>query len=195
VQPEVPEGPLQIRYVRLADAVLWDRNPKKHDMGGIITSIRLHGFRDAPIYDATLGAIVAGNGRTTALAQMREGGEGAPHGVVVDRNEEWWLPMQFGIDARSREQAEAFGLDHNLLTATGGDLGFTELVGLFDHDRLVEVLQSSVEANVQVVSLDPDDLEALLRPPVPSEGHELGREVSAGITMVTCPERGHRFAK
>lgn len=179
-----PAGPLQIRYVRLRDAVLWDRNPKRHDMGGIIQSIRLHGFRDAPIYDATLGAIVAGNGRTTALHQMFEAGRQPedenwpPEGVVADSAGDWWMPMQFGIDAASREQAAAFGLDHNLLTATGGDLGFQELVSLFDHDRLVEVLQASAVAGVTVVSLDPDDLDALLHPPVPQPGTAAEREAA-----------------
>lgn len=190
-----PAGPLQIRYVRLADAVLWDRNPKRHDMGGIILSIRQHGFRDAPIYDATLGAVVAGNGRTTALAQMRNDGEEPPQGVVVDGDGEWWMPMQFGLDAGSREQAEAFGLDHNLLTATGGDLGLHELAGLFDHDRLVEVLQASTVAGVQVVSFDPDDLDALLKPPPLPEPKVVGRDAADGVAMCTCPQCGHRFPK
>jgi hypothetical protein len=187
-------GPLVIRYVRLADAVLWDRNPKRHDMGGIIVSIREHGFRDAPIFDATLGAVVAGNGRTTALMQMFRDDEPPPHGVVV-RDGEWWMPMQFGLDASSREQAEAFGLDHNLLTATGGDLGLPELVGLFDHDRLIEVLQASVVAGVQVVSLDQDDLESLLNPPPIPPSKSIGRDAASGVQMVTCPECGHAFPK
>jgi hypothetical protein len=196
-----PSGPLQIRYVRLRDSVLWDRNPKKNDLGGIIESIRLHGFRDAPIFDGALGAIVAGNGRTTALHEMRQVGQQPedehwpPQGIVADAEGEWWMPMQFGIDAGSREQAEAFGLDHNLLTATGGDLGLPELAGLFDHDRLVAVLQASAEAGARVVTLDGDDLDALLRPPLPPEGREVGRDAADGVAMCTCPECGHRFAR
>lgn len=187
-----PAGPLQIRYVRLSAAVLWDRNPKRHDLGGIIESIRQHGFRDAPIYDATLGAIVAGNGRTTALEEMRRSLDRPPEGVVMDEAGEWWMPMQFGLDAASVEQAEAFGLDHNLLTATGGDLGLPELSGLFDHDRLIEVLQASSAAGVRIVSFDPDDVQAILQPPPVPQAASAGSR-SSGASQICCPECGHQF--
>jgi hypothetical protein len=204
--PAQPTGPLEIRYVRLADAALWDRNAKRHDIGGLIGSIRLHGFRDAPIFDRTLGAIVAGNGRATALQEMRARGRqpGAapqgddanwpPHGVVEDRDGQWWVPMQFGIDAATREQAEAFGLDHNLLTATAGDLGFSELVRMFDHEKLLEVAQSAMLSGAQVVSFDMDDLRALAQfgtePPAPASGSGSG---SRELKIYTCPECGRQF--
>lgn len=195
-------GPLSIRYVRLSDAVLWDRNPKLHDMGGLITSIRVHGFRDAPIFDAALGAIVAGNGRTTALQQMRAQGRQQedvhwpPLAVIEDAEGEWLVPMQVGIDAPTREQAEAFGMDHNLLTATGGDLGFVELARMFDREKLVEVAQATLAHGIPVVTFDPDDLAAILEfanpPPIaPSEGGGRARENDGGV--YTCPHCGSRF--
>lgn len=195
------EGPLRITYARLRDAVLWDANPKRHDMGGLVQSIRVHGFRDAPILDAALGAIVAGNGRTTALQEMRAAGRQPedehwpPLGVVVDPEDgEWWVPFQTGIDSPTAEQAESFGLDHNLLTATGGDLGFAELCRLHDHAKLAGVAQRLLAAGVGVITLDPDDLEAIVNPPPPAEVvGGAGGGAERGPRMLTCPHCGHAF--
>jgi hypothetical protein len=57
-----PSPSLEIRYVPIAEAVPWDRNPKRDDIGSLVQSIQRYGFRDAPIFDSTLGAIAAGNG-------------------------------------------------------------------------------------------------------------------------------------
>lgn len=196
-----PSGPLRIVYVRVSDAVMWDGNPKRHDMGGIVESIRQHGFRDAPIYDHTLGAIVAGNGRTTALQLLQEEGPaperdltGWPPVGVVDREGEWWMPMQVGIDAPSVERAESFGVTHNVLTATGGDLGLPELAGLFHADRLEPIMQRARVAGVEVVSFDPEDVLALLHPPPPAQ-RDHGGDAAAGAKTVTCPHCGHTFPK
>jgi len=57
-------GELRIEYLPLSKIRRFDKNPKKHDVGALVTSIRRYGFRDAPIFDATLGALVAGHGRS-----------------------------------------------------------------------------------------------------------------------------------
>lgn len=108
-------GVLSIRYIPLAQAKPWDRNPKAHDLSLLIRSIQEHGFRDAPIFDETLGAIVAGNGRIEALTRMHDTGLEAPLGVRVTKKGEWEVPIQFGISSDSVAQAEAFGVDHNNL--------------------------------------------------------------------------------
>ena len=62
---------LSIIYVRLSQARKWEKNPKRHDFDKLIASLRRYGFRDAPIYDETLGALVGGNGRLEALERMQ----------------------------------------------------------------------------------------------------------------------------
>jgi len=127
----MPENALEIRYVPLSKAVRWDRNAKRHDLAGIISSIRRYGFRDAPIFDSVLGAIVAGNGRLEALQIMRSSGEALPRGLRLE-GDEWLVPIQFGVDAATPGEAEAFGVDHNNLTAAGGGGGREALTDLWD---------------------------------------------------------------
>ena len=113
---------IRIEYVRLDEAVLWEDNPKLHDLGALIQSIEKHGFRDAPVYDSTLGATIAGNGRLTALHMMMQQGYELPRGIALDAGDGMWcVPIQFGIDAESLAQALAFAVDHNNLVVTGGD--------------------------------------------------------------------------
>jgi hypothetical protein len=193
-----PSGPLAIRYARLRDAALWDDNPKRHDVGGITQSIRAHGFRDAPIFDATLAAIVAGNGRATVLAMMREDGRQPddatwpPEGVVEDAEGEWWIPLQVGIDAPSAELAEAFGIDHNVLTLAGSNLEAGQIAGLFDADRLAAILGRS---RASVLGISQADIEKILNPPPPRDGKEFDEDAAQGVPMIACPACGHRMPK
>jgi hypothetical protein len=138
---------------------------------------------------------VAGNGRTTALYRMYREGEPAPAGVLVDAGSgEWLIPMQYGVNAGSREQAEAFGVGHNTLPLLGGDVGVAELLGLFEEERLVTVLGSSIGAGVRVAGLDGDDLDALLNPP-PPVFRKLDETAADGVPHVNCPNCGHSFPK
>jgi len=152
---------LKIQYVRLADAVLWDRNPKKHDWVSLMASIRKYGFRDAPIYDGTLGAIAAGNGRIQALQTMFQAGEPAPVGVGVDAVGAWYVPVQFGIDAASRQVAEAFAVDHNNLTMAGFSLA--EQARLWEADDYADLVQSLRADGELPVSVDGAEFDAWLQ--------------------------------
>ena len=193
-----PSGPLRIVYAKLSDAALWDDNPKRHDVGGIMASIRQHGFRDAPIYDHTLGAIVAGNGRASVLAEMQAQGRTErdeawpPAGVVEDATGEWWLPLQVGIDAPTREEAEAFGVDHNVLTLGGSGLEFAQVAGLFDRERLEEVLSRS---RSHVAGIAQADVERMLNPPPPPGGRQFDEAAADGLPTLTCPHCEHVFPR
>lgn len=154
---------LKIQYVPLGELQRWNRNPKQHDLGAIIASIERYGFRDAPIYDETLDAIVAGNGRVTALVAMKEEERPAPDGIVVRKKDgEWLVPVQFGINAESPEVAEAFGVDHNNLTVMGGETGFEDVVRLYDQNALAELLAGRADEFEMPVSFDHQDLDSLI---------------------------------
>jgi hypothetical protein len=159
--PPLTDERLEIRYVPLDTVVLWDKNAKRHDIAGISDSIRRHGFRDAPIFDASLGALVAGNGRTGILRQMQVNGEPPPRGVIVDKKGRWLVPVQFGIDADSASAAAAFAVDHNNLTATGGDLGLFEVAKMWDDDGYRAILADLEAAAALPVTVSGDDYKLL----------------------------------
>lgn len=159
---------LRIEYVPLSKVVHWDRNPKRHAVEQLAASIRRYGFRDAPIYDATLGALVAGNGRTRVLAIMRDAGGLPPRGIAVIAGGEWAVPVQMGIDAPSRRLAEAFAIDHNNLTLTGGDLTLYDVAGIWNPSYLDVLTDLRVNGDALPVTVDADDLDALLGPMLPA---------------------------
>jgi len=121
----------RVEWVRVQDAagLLWKDNPKRHDLGAIIESIKRYGFQERPKFDVNLpnvtggtGAIVAGNGRVEALAAMeRDKRYELPRGLAAGTEGAWCMPLLVGTDATSEEMAAAYGLDANNLTLAGGD--------------------------------------------------------------------------
>lgn len=182
---------LEIRYVPVASTRRWQSNPKKHSIGDLIQSIRRYGFKDAPKFEPTLnngeGGIVAGNGRMEALALMEAEGEEPPRGIALDDDGQWCVPVQFGVDARSRAEAEAFGVDSNNLTLSGGDLGIDAILGLWDESALTGILAGLGEEGELPITLDGDDLDALLEGP---------RRVPGGaVQPQTCPHCGREIRR
>lgn len=153
---------LRIQYLHLSEIARFDRNPKRHDVDALAQSIRRYGFRDAPIFDGTLGALVAGHGRLKALEAMQGENCEAPPGIKTADGGEWLVPIQLGIDAESAAEAQAFLLDHNALTVAGGDGGTDDMLRLYDQDALGELLGELREAGQMPVILNGDDLDALL---------------------------------
>jgi hypothetical protein len=152
---------LSILYVRVRDARRWDRNPKLHDMEAIKDSIRRYGFRDAPIWDDTLDALPAGNGRTHALYEMEAAGEEPPLGVLLEEGTGFWcMPLQVGINARSKLEAEAFGVDHNNLTTGGSGLTALEVSFLWSDDYPALLAELKGQGDLPV-SIDDDDMDAI----------------------------------
>lgn len=153
------EEKIGIRYMDIEEVARWERNPKRHDIGSIVASIRRYGFRDAPIYDEVMGCIIAGNGRSIALRGMKEGGEEAPRGVVV-KGGEWLMPVQIGVDAVDRVEGEAFGLDHNNIGLLGGDFTIKDIAKIWD-DGFIEIGKELVMSGVGAISFDGDDIDYL----------------------------------
>ncbi len=184
---------LDLRYIPLGQAKLWDLNPKVHDLDALQRSIELHGFGDPPKYDAALEALAYGNGRTEALGRMKEAGAKLPRGIVKLKGGEWALPVIFGVDAASREAAMSFALDHNHIGLMGGNLGFAELTALWDEAGLQAVLEQIPDASSLLASLDSSQVEALLKGPdfepvSADEQSQLDKKKT-----VECPECGHEF--
>jgi hypothetical protein len=188
------EERLELRYVPLAQAKLWDENPKLHDLEALVRSIETHGFGDPPKYDATLGALVYGNGRTEALERMCQEGQQPPRGIGVLEDGGWAIPVIFGVDARSRAAAVAFAIDHNNLTLLGGGLGVHDLLAIWDEEKLVKVLEETPDAGRLLASLEPEDVDTLLGGPDFDPASEDKQSRLDQKKKVICPECGHEFA-
>lgn len=155
-----------------ARQLLWNQNPKAHDIGVSVQSFQKYGFRDNPAFDRTLtniaggqGAIVYGNGRIEALGFMQAQGMEPPRGIKVHgETGEWYVPIEVGLDSANAFEAAAFGIDHNATTLAGGNLGLGAHAAIFDKDKLMQLLQdgNNHPAGKSVV-FDEDDLLALLR--------------------------------
>lgn len=184
---------LRIVYVPLSVAQRWDRNPKLHDMGGIIRSIERYGFKDAARLDKALdpknplGAISAGNGRITALMQMKMNRRPAPRGIKV-KDDEWYVPFQIGVEARNLDEAVAFALDHNNLTLMGGDFTAFDAARMWETEKYTELLALLATHDAMPVTVDGDDLDALIhgKERDVSEDGDAG-ENSKGNRVIVCP--------
>jgi len=141
---------IRLEYVPLSRAVEWDwvQNPKEHDLGGIITSIERYGFRDPPEFDASLRAFVQGNGRVQALYQMFQKDYGIPRYIGVTDGGDWAVPVVFGADAQSEAAARAYAIDANNLVLSGGDLGFGEIMALYDKEQMAAIAALATEPMV-----------------------------------------------
>ena len=103
------------------------------------------------------------------------------------------MPVIFGVDADSRAAAVAFAVDHNNLTLLGGNLGFTDVLRIWDEQGLQQVLAGVPDAGDLLTSLDADDVAALLdgpdfEPVAADDQSRLDEKKS-----VSCPECGHAF--
>jgi len=173
---------LEIRYVPLSTAVLWDNNPKKHDLGGIAAAITVYGFKDPAKWEPQLnggkGGLGHGNGRIRALFAMKAQGQPRPRGIVENEGGEWLVPIVFGVDAESQAAAEAYAIDHNNLTMAGGDFTLFQIAQMYD-DGLPDVLARLAAQEVVPVTMDGDDIDRLLAASQIME--ELGNlEIAAG---------------
>jgi hypothetical protein len=184
---------LELRYIPLSQAKRWDANPKRHDIAALVKSIESYGFGDPPKFDAKLGGLVYGNGRTEALEKMREAGKLAPRGIALLEGGEWAVPVIFGVDAESHAAAVAFAVDHNNLTLLGSDFKFTDLVRLWDEEGLQRVLSEVPDASDLLVSFSTEDVASLLSGPDFEPGSADEQSHLDKKKLATCPSCGHEF--
>jgi hypothetical protein len=163
---ELSDAPSLI-WIKVSEAynLLWERNPKLHKIGDLVTSIEKYGFQEAPKYDSTLNAIKSGNGRVEALFQMERGGHDLPRGLGrLKDTGEWVMPVMVGTDAESAALARQFAIDANNLMLSGGDFTALDMARLWDQKEYLSVLSELAEMEAGLpVSVDGDDLDALVR--------------------------------
>lgn len=188
---------LELRYIPLSQAKRWDANPKLHDLEALAHSIETHGFGDPPKFDAQLGGLVYGNGRTEALERLRREDKPPPRGIAVledgEHAGEWAVPVIFGVDAESKAAAVAFAIDHNNLTLLGAEADFTDLLTMWDEEALQRVVGETPDLADVLATFDVEDLSALVDGPDFAPGDE---DESARLderNSATCPECGHVF--
>lgn len=151
---------IRLEYVPLQTVVLWDKNPKKHDLSKIATSIERYGFKDPPKYDSTLGGLVEGNGRTQALRLIQSANKPIPKGIGTDVDGNWCIPVLFGDDFESTAVATAYAIDHNNLTLS--TLSAVEALKVWDADGYMALLDDLAEYDGFPVTVNRNDLSLLM---------------------------------
>ena len=188
---------LTLKYIPLSQVVLWDANPKKHDIGAIMQSIRKYGFQDPPKFSPVLndnaGGIVEGNGRSIALRNMKADGQPSPRGIVA-RDGEWLVPVLFGVDAESQAAAEAYAIDHNSLVMSGGDFDMFEIGKMWNEREYAEVLRSLAEQDTPPVSIDAVDIDSYLAASRLPAFREYDESIADGVRLCRCGRCGNEHA-
>jgi DNA modification methylase len=166
----------QVEYLDLGALIPAVRNPKAHAHDTLRASISRFGFTAPALLDERTGRLVAGHGRTQALAAMRAAGEHPPAGVQVGDGGAWLVPVVRGWASRSDAEADAYLVADNQLTIAGwwDEAALTELLtelaatdpdltGLlgFTEEQLAGML--AAEPTPEARHGDPDDA-----PPLPA---------------------------
>lgn len=180
---------LQLKYLPLEQVILWDENPKKHDVGGLMQSIKRYGFVDPPKFDPQLnggsGGIVYGNGRSECVKMIKQDTPNEPpRGVLVDDKGEWYLPVLFGLDAESEAVARALAIDHNNLTMAGGDFDLWDYAKMWNQESYAEVLRSLESSEVPPITMSQEDIASYLRIiNAGVEAKEYGEGIAEGVEL------------
>lgn len=195
IEIDQADEPRQV-WVRVQDAekLILKENPKRHDLGALISSISRYGFQEVAKYDGTVGGIKAGNGRIEALAVMERDGKGVPRGIAVEKDTgAWVMPLTVGVDARSRSEAFAYLTDSNNLVMSGGDLDGFDMARMWD-SNYVELLRGLDELPI---SVDSDMLEAIASsildnlPEAPDDFPGYDDDIE---TEYKCPKCGYEWS-
>lgn len=172
------EESLSLRWIAVSDIpnLLWEKNPKLHNLGVIWESIVAFGYADPAKWDASLknrsgglGAIVFGNGRSEAVhwgweAYQRGDWSGEiPRGIGQDEAGNWYIQCKFGLNADSEAAAADFAIAHNNITMLGGDFEDIDVWSMYDKEALAEV-GKLVQGNrdFKPVAMTDDEVDALL---------------------------------
>jgi len=174
----------RIEYMPLATIDAAARNPKRHDRGGIRTSIDRFGLGEVPLIDERTGRLVAGHGRLEDIYDRRRSGQEPPDGVRVDDTGDWLVPVIRGWQSRSDAEAEAYLVASNKLTISGG----------WDDEALGEMLTNLADQDLLGLTGFTDaELDKLINKDLPDEGD--ADEDKAGMAwgvIVVCRDEAQQ---
>ena len=195
---------LRFGYVPLSEARTWgwEKNPKRHDMEGIIESIHTHGFKDPSKYEGLLEGFGHGNGRVQALAQIMDAWdldyETVPRGILLDDEDNWYVPVLFGVDADSVAKAQAYAIDHNNLTVAGSDLTPDQVSSMWYGEEYLSVLQEMRDDDVYSTTVDQQEIDRLFQqlsvPLSPPDDEDPMEDPDELETDYECPQCGYEWS-
>lgn len=116
----VPEV-VRIEFEPLGEIRRAKKNPKEHDLQGLMASFTRYGFVAPAIRNEKTGETIAGNGRLDALVLMKAEGREPPKRIDVRKKDgEWMVPIVRGISFASDAEAEEYLIADNQWTIAGG---------------------------------------------------------------------------
>lgn len=200
--------------VDMIPMLLCRENPKLHDLQKLWEGIARDGFIDHAKLDSNLTnmngeklAFVYGNGRNEALYhgwQQWQLGEHdtIPEGIKYD-DDYWYIPVSFGLDAKSEAQAQDILLFHNSSTMLGGDYQDSDIWHLYDKSKLAQMGQAMIndnEGEFEPLSMDSEEIEDLLHylsgnieSDNDNESDNQADNSSQSTKEITCPHCGEIF--
>lgn len=171
---EEPKG-LALEYMPLGELQKWPKNPKAHDIDGLIQSFRRRGFVQPITIDEATQRMIAGHGRQESLSKMKVAGELPPTNIQVRTDGEWMVPVIRGNRFSSEEEAERYLIyDNRAVEKSGWNAEpLLEMIGSFESPDLdsigftqeelddihVESKKVSFDASTEVGDEDVVDIE------------------------------------
>jgi len=140
----------KIKYFRIDEIIGADLNPKDHDIGVVIHSIKRFGFTSPLIRNESNEQLVAGHGRLEALIKMYKAEYSLPKGILKDEDGMWLVPVITGLNFENEEEALTYLIADNKLTEMGG----------WDQQTLLSILDS-IKDDLDGVGFDESDIQAL----------------------------------
>lgn len=140
----------RIEYMALDEIFGADLNPKDHDIGQIIQSIKRFNFTAPLILNEDTNKLVAGHGRLEALIRMFQSQYQIPKGIRTNEEGMWLVPVLRGLDFENEEEAMTYLIADNKLSEFGG----------WDEHSLAAILDT-VKDNLDGVGFDESDIQAI----------------------------------
>lgn len=155
-------------YMPLEELAPATKNPKRHRLDLLRSSMDRFGFASPVLRDERTGRLVVGHGRVETLTQMRDAGQSPPDGVHLDAYGRWLVPVVRGWSSRSDAEADAYLLADNRHSELGGwdSAGLadvlTELAGSdFDLAELAGWVPSELEDLLAAADMQPVQSDAV----------------------------------